>query len=528
MANTTLRVGGRKRRSLNKRMRVLNKKTKVARRNGSRRRIKMIVGGAKWIKENRDNLLYVWNSLFLERAKPVLGKRIVSVPILSTKRALFVIDMQLDFMDRDYERDSGELHPVHFSLKNGNFAVVQAGTPLVEGVIKKIQEVLKTPDGLVIFSRDYHPKGHSSFNKNVFFEKNLCGDCNRQNPEKKGFPTCLDDDSGVFPAHCVQGKQGSRFIPEIEELINKINENENERNRVKIAFKGIHMKNDSYTAVDKNVIDAVASNKKPTCKACSNFSGGYELVNGNDKVDPKVASNFMGNFIETEGFDSLGNIGSMFKVDDNNDFELMKIDYTTLLSTYDVIEVCGLAGDYCVRDTVVALAQKFKEQSKSIVLLGDLTSYPSLPFGTIRTIPQHVSESKYAVPNYSEVTQYKDRIFELMLENALDTGVSDDKQQPKDITSYLLMDKESSEKDDKGNPIKKKTLLSKEDVDKLRKTENIAEIAGNLGASTIFHFITPHQEIVDDYLQYDNIMIQLSNEYASKYNAIGHEEIRSS
>lgn len=44
---TTLRIGGRKRRSLNKRMRVLNKKTKVARRNGSRRRIKMIVGGAK-------------------------------------------------------------------------------------------------------------------------------------------------------------------------------------------------------------------------------------------------------------------------------------------------------------------------------------------------------------------------------------------------------------------------------------------------------------------------------------------------
>ena len=42
----TVRIdGGRKRRSLNKKMRVLDKKTKVARRNGSRRRIKMIMGG---------------------------------------------------------------------------------------------------------------------------------------------------------------------------------------------------------------------------------------------------------------------------------------------------------------------------------------------------------------------------------------------------------------------------------------------------------------------------------------------------
>jgi hypothetical protein len=86
----TARIAERKRRSLNKRMRVLNKKSKVARRNGSRKRIKMIRGGASWITgENRSKLTLVWNSLFYERAKNVLSDRIkLDAPVEGKKKSI--------------------------------------------------------------------------------------------------------------------------------------------------------------------------------------------------------------------------------------------------------------------------------------------------------------------------------------------------------------------------------------------------------------------------------------------------------
>ena len=244
------------------------------------------------------------------------------------------------------------------------------------------------------------------------------------------------------------------------------------------------MDNDSYTAVDKNFIDAAASNNthKHCGKGCSEVSGGYELVNNtkvsnmksviglNNKVDPKTASTFMGVFTEAN------------KIFTSDKYKLEKINYNALLKDVDVIEVCGLAGDYCVRDTVVALAQKFND--KKIVLLGDLTSYPALPFGSINVVPQHVSEEEYKKPDYkADLEKY-----EVML-----NGAFDDKTD-KDITLYLM----------KLNSCGKLTLLEKNELKR-------AEV------NTYFHFITPHAEILADYKAHSNISINISlKKYADK------------
>ena len=490
----TLRMMGGKRRSLKRTGRkiVNGKRSKAVRKNGSRRRIRMIRGGAIWLNEHKNNLSYVWNSLFYERAKNYLNDRIIRDSINGQRKALFVIDMQLDFMDRDYDRiDKNEKHPVHFGLKNGNFAVVQAGDSLAKGVAYKIRDVLNE-NGLVIFSRDYHPKGHSSFNNAVFFESNLCRDCKKGDGKPYRCVDVVKD--GVFPAHCVQGKQGTRFITEVQELIDGLDKNK--KSQVIIAFKGIHMESDSYTAVDKDVIDAGASNSNhPTCKGCSQVSGGYQLVKKNgtivDKVDPKQASVYMGTFTKSgdsftvnkeKGLSALNTTG----------WSLQKINYDELLKGFDVIEVCGLAGDYCVRDTVVALAQKFK--STKIVLLGDLTAYPSLPFGTINTIPQHVSEDKYSKEGYRAFKGNFDEMYEKAMDMS-ETGAD------KDITYYLLKEGENG-----------KELLTKDEIE-INIGKYTKELAANLGPNppTIFHFITPHQEILDDYLPYENIHIQMTN-----------------
>lgn len=501
----TVRTAKPKRRSVNKRAVMIGKRTKCARKFGSRRRIRMIRGGANWItNENRHKLTHIWNSLFYEKTKSRLNDRLTAVPVnASKKKALFVIDMQMDFMDVKYQRAQGETHPVFKTeLEVGNFSVAQAGSELVNGVVKKIDEVL-AEDGLVIFSRDYHPVGHSSFSKTAFYEPNLCGVC-ETDPTKCDSDGKFLEDGGVFPAHCVQGRDGSRFVKQIQERINKLRD-DSKLGNVVIAFKGIHKDSDSYTAVDKNVIDAAASNsKRRTCLGCSNISGGYKLFNKRKNVDvsPLEASTYMGVFTETITTDltsSLFSVGEYQYTEAKDDWELKKIDYVELLQDCDVIEVCGLAGDYCVRDTVVALAQKFPIE-KRIVLLGDLTAYPFLPFGTINTIPQHVSEKKYNSETYTAFngeTDFEKTYFDQMFKAATDTALAN-----KDITLYLM------KFDDEG----KQVLLTKDEIEKANYAKDVAM---NLAKPTLFHFITPHQEILDDYLPYENVLIQM-NDYSVK------------
>ena len=507
-----------------KTFRMTNPKKRRSKRKQSRRirRIKHIKGGAKRLN-GVTNLGLIWNYMF--KQGDLDNKVIHALPQLSEgkKKALFVIDMQNDFVDRYYDRkDQNEQHPVWkdvmytLSAKDptlhlfgsGNFAVA-AGNEMVKDMTKYVKTAIESTDySHIIFSRDYHPVGHSSFNKNAFYEKNLCGVCSNSKDNK-----CNDDDGGVFPAHCVQGKEGAKIINELDDLIlSEISY----KYKIKIVFKGVHPHCDSYTAVEKDKIDAIASNKnhfrneesnEEPNKLCSSISGGYKLYKQSKSLTNKApakeataeeataeeAINFNGVF----SYAQVDNNQATFEfIKDTEIYTLKKEDYS-YLNDVDIIEVCGLAGDYCVRDTVVALAEKYP--NKKIILLNDLTRYPVLPFGTISIIPQHRYLAKADnLPKYAdELTRIKS--------NAVSNAVS-----KADITDYLIL---------MGD---KTRLLTPEEVGKVTAPGGdnpdywvvLDDGDGLTGMippkpthKPIGHFITPSQVIIDEYRKLKNIKI---------------------
>ena len=468
----TLRTG-RKIATAKRRYKMLGKHTKVIRKNGSRRRIRMIKGGAVWIA-NLNDLSHVWSSLFYERAKEPLNTKIVDKPAYFSpaattpqRKALFVIDMQLDFIDRPYTREQGDVHPVFRDPNTiGNFAVAHGAT-MVAPLTTFIKQCLASKEYThVIFSRDYHPAGHKSFNKNVYFEKMLCGPCELTDDK------CGIDDGGVFPAHCVQGFKGSRFMPEIVKMFQELIGTPLLA-KTKVVFKGVLKDHDSFTAVDKNTIDSVASNyKSQSCSAsCSNISGSYYLKNDNGFVPPNGCAAYMGKFDENLKAEIGGG-------------RLEKVDYDDLLKDVDTIEVCGLAGDYCVRDTVIALSQKFanSEKPKKIVLLNDFTRYAALPFGSIAVVPQHLSEEKYTAPGYKFESPDLAKKLATAKEEAAD----------KDIVDYLL-----SFDLDKG-------------IFKLMDKSEIAAVSVESLSPAVQHFITPSTEIIEDYKKLGNLTVVMN------------------
>lgn len=88
------------------------------------------------------------------------------MPIGSTD-ALIVVDVQVDFCP------GGSL-----SVPGGNEIV---------SVVNQLVKLFEKRGGLVVFSRDWHPKNHVSFK----------------------------DQGGPWPVHCVQNTKGAEFHPEL-------------------------------------------------------------------------------------------------------------------------------------------------------------------------------------------------------------------------------------------------------------------------------------------------------------------------
>ena len=390
--------------------------------------------------------------------------------INNEKKALFVIDMQKDLLDKPYQRTKqGNLNPIFGNSNSiGNFSVID-GQNMVEEkseFMNFIESVIVSDNYKhVFFSRVYHPIGHKSFSKE--FKKApalLCeGNCDESN-----YP------DGNFPAHCVQGFEGSLFDDNIQNLLLNIQTPTESivyaQQKVQIVFKGMHNDVDSFTAVDFDMkIDDIASNNQGHCKCTNNnnqCSGSYLRNNGSLKDDIT--------FNETVN---------------NIDEEFTKVDYTKLLEDVNVIEVCGFSGDYSVRDTIVALSNMFPK--KKIILLGDFTRYISLPFNTITKIPIHINNLT-RVPN--EINNLLD-IDEYMGNQTIDDiqkiFVEQVKEKiNKDIRYYLIHYDEHGTKKIKNN--------------NYDNYDNLFDIN-----SSLYHFITPHSVILSDYKK-ENIFIKIT------------------
>jgi len=168
---------------------------------------------------------------------------------------LLVIDMQNDFMSP---------HPTRNPIAHPPFAATES-----EDIVEPICELMAAfhqAGGTVVATRDYHPWDHCSF-------------MGHGNPD---FPIVPN-----YPAHCVQGSQGSFFYEPICNTLCQLmridTETESEE-RVKVAFKGFHEDVDSfgglmYAPESRNGRFCAAYGKSP-CQL-SAWSGAFILKASN-------------------------------------------------------------------------------------------------------------------------------------------------------------------------------------------------------------------------------------------------------
>ena len=277
-------------------------------------------------------------------------------------RYLYVIDMQNDFIDKVYDNDDG-------NKQLGKFAVGE-GASVIPGILSHANDAINSDAyKAVIFSRDYHPEDHCSFGAG----------------HKNG---------GSFPSHCVQGTKGAQLINEIKTGVDFTNP------KVKVIFKGIHPDADSFSAMSYGKARQASSGSKCTgctdTDACSNVTGGWELpdapveYNGPITYGTSVPSSTEVKTPPTEvsGLPSrtltvlprvqnLRSEGSSISYPVVTAKDFTPVKYEPAFPDGSVIEVCGLAGDYCVRDTAIALATKYV--NCTVVVLNDLVRYPFVP-----------------------------------------------------------------------------------------------------------------------------------------------------
>ena len=524
---------------------------------------KVVKGGAKGLI-GVTNLGKVWNDMFKKKIKIKNNSnnsnqsgfklRINNVNSYNTsnsgkKYVLFVIDMQRDFCDVPYER-SGKVRLVsktitgfnrgtqtteelgklcrvvdtetkfqrHFTTvkkdelhsvtdlqeeKNkdgnaiGNFNVADS-EKLIKDLVSKITHALVDINCTqIIFTRDYHPDGHMSF-------------C----PAMTQAPY-IGCEGGCFPAHCIQGHSGTLFVPEIEKLL----QNESNLEKVKILFKGMSNNCDSFTGVRKSQIDNYCSNKKKKTSyknSCSSISGAYEI----DGLSTKEAITFNNpvNFSKKKTKkEKEFNFSTFSSVKNNKKISPNSFDYKDILSEADEIQVCGLAGDYCVRDTITALASKLPEDKK-VVLLADLTRYAVLPLKSMLALPIHNYLVNMLKPNLNGIG-YPLEFEAGKLTNGKLTNFDTIKEyfttiQPKKSLYYYLLTLDNGEYSlvqTKNERIETETIFKNNQniENSLNKVNLTINNDFNLKKkSRYFHFITPPEEIASDYSSYNNIVIR--------------------
>jgi len=229
---------------------------------------------------------------YLDLAKKCGWDDLVNTGALTVGRedCLVVVDMQNDFIPVD------EKNP-----KGGAFGVAEGGK-IVHTVVK-LMEYFAASGALVVATRDYHPVDHCSFI-----------------PE-----------GGPFPAHCVQGTEGSKFYPDIALCMANL---KTAGRRAEVVFKGFHEDIDSFGSLEYPESYAekrVTSRKRPErlygCSSLCSWTGCASLKCSNLANDIDAPPDVLA---------VHGRVGLS---------EMLKTGGTKR------IFACGLALDFCVLDT---------------------------------------------------------------------------------------------------------------------------------------------------------------------------------
>jgi len=293
--------------------------------------------------------------------------------------SLMVIDMQNDFI----LPPAGVGHPPgRFSVANG-LSMVPKLKAFIESNSEKFHKI--------IFTRDTHPINHCSF-----------------------FTM-----GGPFPPHCVINHGGAALHPDMRALKDLPNAD--------VIFKGCAPTTDSFGAYEYKDEAYLKRRQLGTCcpdGLCGKDTGGFHLKDASRKWNdypftgiPEYENTDNPVLLPKDCPDALyekitGQIGGSFKLE-----EIIPSERTE--GSTHTIFICGLAGDYCVKDTAMNLAKDIIASGKKnikIVILQPFTRYGFLPL-------QFVGGNQV----------YKNTI----LTNTA-SGVFSNISKPKDINHYLF------------------------------------------------------------------------------------------
>ena len=274
-----------------------------------------------------------------------------------------------DILPEDREQ---HIHKGRFAVDEGLQCIKDIGH-YINLLNKKTDSTNKSKLKQIIFSRDVHTSSDEIINDKI------------DKPNHCSFSTSDSDEKGKidgigFPAHCVNGTVGCQLHDEIWKMVKEHGE------KSMVVIKGCKHNVDSFGAVPysckrdaKRYTESRQHNGCNTeCRDKSDLpeTGSYVLEKkpeGEDNRNDKLISNL-----------------EDIKKDDNKDENILKSDLNN--STKDVLHlVCGLAGDYCVRDTAINL--KFKYPSHRVAVIADATRYPSLPDYVIGAKPKELIDN---------------------------------------------------------------------------------------------------------------------------------------
>jgi nicotinamidase-related amidase len=382
-----------------------------------------------------------------------IEKDVIKIPTKQTgiPNILYVIDMQNDFIDRNVEVDSGveglKGPPLDKGKNIGAFAV-NNGSKLINELIAFLN-LNKDRFDKIIFTRDFHDENHCSF---------------------------YTRENGPFPPHCVIGTVGSGLVKEIKDWIN--DSNSIIKDKIEILFKGMHPEQDSFGAVeyaDKHISKRQVGNCKKTKQSnvnnVNNVNSSCSIFTGCKKIRFPKTYNPTDDFVFKN--ESKENICKYFEP-----YNIFQLTGNNIANIY----VCGLAGDFCVRDTALNFSDNNPEKPYAkrfnVNVIHDLTRNAFIPI----SIPQ---------PSYpfNKDERYGGELGECKYLNG--TKLSEEvtnEIENKELYYYVF------KVDENGT-----SILPKEKLVELNEKLDFELVEGIPTNSEYHHFLTDHKQILHDY-----------------------------
>lgn len=285
----------------------------------------------------------------------------IPLPSTTSNDVLFVIDMQNDFSLPPKEGIPPD------KQKQGAF-YVQDG----EEIIPNIVTLINTWQGKIIASIDYHNPKHCSF-----MSEDSCtpSPINNDTCRKNNVNSC----SGRFPPHCMWRTDGTELTESIgATLVESIgtalnNKSSDDESKVDYVYKGFFPDHDSFGASQYSGGRACSR----IIQDCKSF---YASHTGSYKFKDRGP---LDGLYPTADYMNI-KINSIHTGVNNDTYQTCEKLLNDKLRTGGNIYVVGLAGDFCVLDTVLNLRETYKDKPTKVYFVLSHTRFAWLPDAVIR------------------------------------------------------------------------------------------------------------------------------------------------